>query len=86
MTELQLYQWITENNIEWHRFDDDVWIMPYDFQFESFCDLLRDSYIFDEQPLDIKFRVGLNYSYLIIPMQYICDYFEIEIENVFKND
>lgn len=85
MTELELYKFIKENNIEWRweinreggREQDDVILLPYIFQFEDFMKLVGDAY--DEYPLEVKARK----DYVAIWMNHICDDFGIEIENVF---
>lgn len=85
MTELQLYKFVQDNRVEW-RWEinretgyekDDVILLPYIFHFEDFMKLIGDA--FDEYPLEVKARR----DYVAIWMQEICDYFGIEIENVF---
>ena len=45
MTELELYKYINENDIEWTRQDNqgntDVMIFPYLFQLEDFCEIIK---------------------------------------------
>lgn len=45
MTELELYKYINDNNIEWHRQDNDgtpdIIMFPLTFQIDEFVVLLR---------------------------------------------
>ena len=56
MTELQLYKYITENNIEWHRYEnngeDDVLIFPYFYQIEDFRKIISGC-VFDEEGIEM---------------------------------
>ena len=47
MTELELYKYMTENNIEYHWCEDTVYICPYIFQLEGFVELLPKG-VFDD--------------------------------------
>ncbi len=82
MTELDLYKFITDNAIEWHRHDrngnDDVIIFPYIFQLEEFSKLFKN---YDEG-LDIKLMDG----YVCIWMRDLCEYYGVEMNNVFKGN
>lgn len=79
MTELELYKYIHDNNIEWHIQDndgaDDVLIFPYTFQLEEFQKLV--SSIEEGVPCVLK---G---NYVAIWMGDICDYYGIILENIF---
>lgn len=83
MTELELYKYITENNIEWHWGENneqpDVIILPYTFQIEDLNNLL-DPTIFDDEGVPCVMKNG----YLAIWMRDICEYYDIELERVFK--
>lgn len=81
MTELELYKYINDNNIEWHRHDNngnpDVIILPYIFELEEFANLIT-SYT-DDEGMDCR----LKGKYIGIWMQDICQYYEIDMDKVF---
>ncbi len=81
MTELDLYKYITENTIEWHRQDNegtpDIIIFPYVFQIEGFSSLVK-SYVADEG-LEVRLRDG----YIAIWMKDLCDSYDIDMDKVF---
>jgi hypothetical protein len=82
MTELDLYKFITDNEVEWHRHDrdgeDDVIIMPYIFHLEEFTKLFN----VNEEGVDIKLMNG----YVCIWMKDLCEYYGVEMNNVFKGN
>ena len=84
MTELELYKFINDNSIEWHRQDNegtpDILIFPYVFQLEDFCKLIKD-YDTDDGGLIIRLR-SLN-GYVAIWMGELCEYYGINMDNVF---
>ena len=79
MEEIDLYKFITENNIEWRwQFnsdsnEEDVIIFPYTFQIEDFVKLIGH---IDETGLEMSLMDG----YFAIWMGYVCDYYGINIE------
>jgi len=80
MTELELYNYIYENGIEW-RWDwkdgnPDVLIFPYTFQIEEFSDLIKSC-------TDDGVECRLMNGYFAIWMLEICDRYGIELEKVF---
>ena len=85
MTELELHKYIVENNIEWHRHEndgaDDVLIFPAFHQIESFCKILSSG-ILDDTGIECRIKDG----YFCVWMCYICDYYGIEMNNVFDGD
>lgn len=85
MTELELYKYIQENNIEWHRQNnngiDDVLILPSLHQIESLYKILSPS-LFDEEGIECI----MKYGYFAIWMQDICSYYGIEMNNVFDGN
>lgn len=85
MTELDLYKFITDNEVEWHRHDnegeEDIIIMPYIFHLEEFSEITKD-YDRDGQGLDIKLMNG----YVCIWMKDLCEYFGVEMNNIFKGN
>ncbi len=84
MTELELYKFITDANVEWHRENnegkDDIIIMPYVFNLKDFCELVKN-YDDDGEGLQMRLMSG---SYVAIWMKELCDYFGVEMNNVFK--
>lgn len=82
MTELQLYKYITENDIEYHWRDnkgrEDVVILPYIFQLEEFRKM------FPECCFDGGIECTLIGSYIAIWMYDICELLDIKLESVFK--
>jgi hypothetical protein len=84
MTELELYKYINDNGIEWHRQDNDgtpdIIIFPYIFQLEEFCKLVM-GYESEEGVI-----LRLFGGYVAIWMQDLCDYYGIDIDKVFMGD
>lgn len=81
MTELNLYKFITESNIEWHRQDNDgtpdiIIFVPH-YEIEDFSKLVK-SYTSDEG-LACRMRDG----YFAFWMQDVCDHYGIDSKNVF---
>jgi hypothetical protein len=85
MTELDLYKFINDNNIEWHRQDNDgtpdIIIFPFIFQLDEFYKLLK-GYKTDEGGLEIR----LFYGYVSVWMNEICEYYDIDIKKVFNGN
>ncbi len=84
MTELGLYKYISDNNIEWHRHNNegvpDVVILPYTFQLEDFNKLIEN------YDTDDGLEVRLKNGYAAIWMKDLCEYFDVEMDNVFKGE
>jgi len=78
MTELKLYRYIDDNNIEWHWDGDDVLIFPYYFQIKDFMDLLGASAFDDDGILCV-----MKHNYFAIYMKDMCENYDIDIETVF---
>jgi hypothetical protein len=85
MTEVQLYKFINDNNIEWHRHKnegtEDVIILPTLRESIDFVNML-DYCQLDEDGIECRLKKG----YLAIWMLEICEYYGIEIENIFKGE
>ena len=81
MTELQLYKFITENSVEWYRRDNDgttdVVVLPDMSIMQDFCSLVGGNIL--EKGIDCKLKCG----YFAIWMNDICNYFDIDPDNVF---
>ncbi len=82
MTELILYKFIRNYYIEWHREenngDKDIIAFINLRDMEAFGALLPTS-IFDDNGISCVMKDG----YIAIWMKEICEYFDIEMENVF---
>lgn len=78
MTELELYQFINDNEIEYRWEADDVYVWIYlghslkEFAALS-CHFLEDG----------GYNVNLQETYVCIEMKEVCGYFGIELKNVF---
>ena len=84
MTELELYKYIKNNSIEWRKEInngiDDIIIFPYIFQLEEFSNLIKCYY--DDGGLEIRLLNG----YVGIWMNVVCEYYAIDINNVFNEN
>ncbi len=78
MTAIQLYKFITECNIEYHWHKGDVLMMPGIFWIQSFYSLLSNTH-FDDEGIKCTLKDG----YLVFEMRDICEYYGIELEEVF---
>jgi hypothetical protein len=85
MTELELYKFINDHDIEWHREDNDgtpdIIIFPFVYHLEHFCEIVKD-YDTDDGGLIIRLKNG----YVAIWMNDLCEYFGIDINKVFIGD
>jgi hypothetical protein len=84
MTELQLYKFMNKNNIEYHNniSKKNDYIVFIDFNnLSEFCELCEYNF-FDDGGQDVILKKG----YICIYASVICDYFGIEINNVFTNE
>jgi hypothetical protein len=85
MTELDLYKFIKENCIEWHKQDndgtEDVVIFLYIFELEEFCKLFQN---YNEDDGGLVVHIVNNRA--AIWMNDLCDYYGIDIDKVFKDD
>lgn len=82
MTELLLYKFIKNNNIE-HRWtpDDDVIVFINEYSFGEFLEMLdhNTNYL-----TDYGVRCVMKSKYLAIYMKDYCEYHDIKMENVFE--
>lgn len=81
MTELELYKFVEENGIEFHWNGDDVYMFVDCRDTKDFTELLGSG-ILDESGIECRMKEG----YFCFEMKDICDYFGIELENVFKKE
>lgn len=84
MTELELYKFINDNNVEWHKRDNDgtpdIIIFPYLFHIQDFNKLVK-GYISDGG-MECRMLDG----YLAFWMKDVCDYYGIDIDKVFYGE
>lgn len=82
MEALQLYKFIQDNNIEWHRNEndgkDDVIIFVMIYQIKEFKELLSST-ILDEGGIECRMLDG----YFAFWMNDICDHYGIDMNKVF---
>ena len=79
MTELDLYKFINENSIEWHKEEGgEIYIFPFVWDIEEFSKLIA-GYHPDE-----GFKCNLRDNYICFKMNDICDYFEIDLNKIFQ--
>jgi len=76
MTELELSRFITENKIEWHKENNDVFIVVGFDYIERLVRTLNLGF-------DGVVSCVLRDNSIVIWMQEICDCYNIEMENVF---
>ena len=80
MTELELYKYINDNNIEWHRQDNDgtpdIIMFPLTFQLDEFVELTKG---YTGDGIECRLMDG----YFAFWMQDLCDYYGIDTDNVF---
>jgi hypothetical protein len=85
MTELQLYKFVTDENIEWHRElndgNSDVVMFPKFDQLSELCKIFSTS-ILDDEGLNVILKDG----YIAIWMDEVCEYHGVRLENVFVGD
>lgn len=81
MTELDLWQFINENNIRWQVGDNngefDIVIFPKIYHMEQFSKLVK------ECSKHIVLKCDLIDDYFVIWMKQICYYYDIDMDKVF---
>ena len=81
MKKLDLYKFVHENNIEYHKDDsDDLEIILFinNYLLDVWCKILGNG-ILDEEGIECVMKEG----YFCFHMKEICDYFGIDIEEIF---
>lgn len=78
MTELELYKFVQDHDIEYHWHDQNVLMFIDHWSFENFCELLGHRYLTDGTQ-----NVVLKYMYITMWMREICGDFDIDMEKVF---
>jgi hypothetical protein len=81
MTELQLYKFISDNEIEWHWNENDakqdVILFVNTYHIDDFLELIRSAT--DDEGIECRLKDG----YLCFWIRDICEYYDVEMENVF---
>ena len=85
MTELSLYKFIEANNIEWHKLDndgiEDIAIFISFWQMEAFNQILSPC-LFNNGGIECTLMNG----YFAFWMKDICEYYGVELENIFISE
>lgn len=85
MTELQLYKFVHDYNVEWHWYDNDgdrdVMLLPSLYVVQEFNDLFSDAAL-DEDGVECVMKKG----YFAFWMRDICEYHGINMVEVFGED
>ena len=80
MTELELYKFITKYNVEYHRYEDKIYMMIDIYIIDEFNNLFEAT-IFDEEGISCIMKDG----YFTFEMTDICEYYGLNIGNIFIN-
>jgi len=85
MTELKLYKFIYDRNVEWHRIDNngtpDIAIFPSLRNIQEFADLVKDF-----RAGDGGLEIRLRGTYVVICMKDLCERFEIDMDEIFVGE
>src|ERR1044071_6126440 len=86
MTELDLYKFITDNEVEyhWHDHNDkgDVICLISFYELKDFCKMVEPIAMTDSEGI----KCNLQDDCIAIWMLDICEYYGIDMENVFKEE
>ncbi len=81
METIDLYKFVTKNDIEYHYcYDGDVVMFVNNYDINDFYKLLGSS-IFDDEGIVCNMKDG----YFAFMMKDICEYFGIELSEIFEN-
>lgn len=81
MTESDLIYFISvTNTVEYHWVDDNVIIFVDHFLIKEFMDMLGHQFL-----MDTETECVLKDGYIAVWMKDICEYFNIDMEKVFRN-
>jgi hypothetical protein len=81
MKAIELYKFVNNNNIEYHWNDDDVILFVNDYDISEWNKLLG-SHILDDSGLSCIMKDG----YFCFKMKDICEYFDIELKDIFETE
>lgn len=77
MTELQLYKFISANEIELHWNGDELTCFVNSYSIGEFCELLGYKFLADR-----GIECMLKHNCIAFDLCSVCDYFDIEPENI----
>jgi len=78
MTELELYKFITDNEVEYHWHNEEVYAFVSTWDIEKFNELLGSNILDDD-----GIKCTMKNKYFAFEMTEICSYFGIEADNIF---
>jgi hypothetical protein len=81
MTAIQLYKFVTENELEYKLFEEDILLFVNISNIEEWNEILGYS-IKDESGIKCYMKDG----YFVFYMAAICEYFDIELKEIFKKE
>ncbi|PCI96634.1 MAG: hypothetical protein COB15_09610 [Flavobacteriales bacterium] len=81
MTDLDLYKFIEESAMSTSLFDGKAIMWVYHFNVEEFAKLIGENILADGG-IEVRFQ----HDTIAIDMTYICEYHDIDVEAVFKED
>ena len=81
MTAIKLYKFIAENEVGYHLDNDKVIIFISDYLIEDFKKLFTSG-IFDDKGIGCI----MQQDYFCFEMKYICEYYGIELKEIFDKD
>lgn len=82
MTELQLYKFVNDHNIEYHwNKEDELYMFVNVLDISEFNELLGPRFL-DEDGLDCV----MKHTYFAFEMINICEWFDIDPKNVFNKE
>lgn len=83
MTALELYKFVSKNNVEYHyQSDGDVYMFVDNYLIAEWNNLISPSTLFDEDGIKCTMKDG----YFAFEMKEICDHFDIELKDVFESE
>ena len=86
MTALELYRFVVENKLEYNRFENDngeveVLLFIEFYNLKYFAEMLGPG-AFDDEGIPCTMKDG----YVCVEMSLVCDWFDIDIDEVFKEE
>jgi len=83
MTELELHKFVERSNSEWHWTthdkEEEVYLFVHVYDIRDFMLLLGSTFLTNTDT-----KVTIKDNYLVFEMTEICEYFNIEVENMFS--